>query len=80
MLALGPSVIRSWNDPSWPVAAYQLLLGVSMIILGIVLVIVGILIKIPILLTVGVVVLVIGAALFVLGAVGREVGGRRHYW
>jgi hypothetical protein len=51
-----------------------------MIILGIVLLIVGFLLHIPILWTIGIVVLVIGAVLFLLGAVGREVGGRRHYW
>jgi hypothetical protein len=51
-----------------------------MIILGIVLLIVGFLLQIPILWTIGIVVLVIGAVLFLLGAVGREVGGRRHYW
>lgn len=51
-----------------------------MIILGIVLLIVGFLIKVPILWSIGVVVLVIGAVLLLLGAIGREVGGRRHYW
>lgn len=51
-----------------------------MIILGIVLLIVGFLLKIAILWTIGIVVLVIGLVLLLLGAIGREVGGRRHYW
>jgi Family of unknown function (DUF6131) len=51
-----------------------------MIVLGIVLLIVGFLLKVPVLWTIGIVVLVIGAVLFLLGAMGREVGGRRHYW
>ena len=51
-----------------------------MIILGIILLIVGFLHKIAILWTIGIVVLVIGLILFLLGAIGREVGGRRHYW
>jgi hypothetical protein len=51
-----------------------------MIVLGIVLLIVGFLIKIPVLWTIGIVVLVIGAILFLLGALGREVGGRRHWY
>jgi len=51
-----------------------------MIILGIILLIVGFLLKIAILWTIGIVVLVIGLILFLLGAIGREVGGRRHYW
>jgi hypothetical protein len=51
-----------------------------MIILGIILLVVGFLLKIAILWTIGIVVLVIGLILLLLGAVGREVGGRRHYW
>jgi len=51
-----------------------------MIILGIVLLIVGFLIKVAILWTIGIVVLAIGLILALLGAVGREIGGRRHYW
>lgn len=51
-----------------------------MIILGIVLLIIGFLAKIAVVWTIGIVVLVIGAVLFLLGAVGREVGGRRHYF
>jgi Family of unknown function (DUF6131) len=51
-----------------------------MIILGIILLIIGFIAKIAILWTIGIIVLVIGLVLFLLGAVGREVGGRRHYW
>jgi Family of unknown function (DUF6131) len=54
--------------------------GVQMIILGLVILIVGFLLKIAILWTIGIVVLVIGLILLLLGAIGREVGGRRHYW
>ena len=51
-----------------------------MITLGVILLIVGFLLKIPILWTVGVAVLIIGAVLFALGAMGRTVGGRKHYY
>lgn len=51
-----------------------------MIILGIVLLIVGFLLKLAILWAIGIVVLAVGLILALLGAVGREVGGRRHYW
>jgi purine-cytosine permease-like protein len=50
------------------------------IILGIVLLIVGFLLKLAILWAIGIVVLAVGLILALLGAVGREVGGRRHYW
>jgi len=50
------------------------------ILLGIVLLIIGFIAKIAILWTVGIIVLVVGAILAVLGALGREVGGRRHYF
>ena len=51
-----------------------------MIILGLILLVIGFVAKIAILWTIGIVVLVIGAVLLALGAVGREVGGRRHYY
>ena len=51
-----------------------------MIILGLILLIIGFIAKIAILWTIGIILLVIGLVLFLLGAVGREVGGRRHYW
>jgi len=51
-----------------------------MITLGVILLIVGFLIKIPILWSIGIVVLIIGLVLFALGAMGRAVGGRKHYY
>ena len=51
-----------------------------MIVLGVILVLVGALIDVPALYTIGVIVAVVGIVLWVLGALGREVGGRRHYW
>jgi hypothetical protein len=51
-----------------------------MIVLGLILLIIGFIAKIAILWTIGIILLVIGLVLFLLGAVGRQVGGRRHYW
>lgn len=51
-----------------------------MIVLGIVLLIIGFVAKIAILWTIGVIVLVVGAILAVAGALGRGIGGRRHYY
>ncbi len=51
-----------------------------MILLGIILLIIGFVAKIAILWTIGIVVLVIGAVLAIMGALGREVGGRRHFF
>jgi Family of unknown function (DUF6131) len=51
-----------------------------MIILGLILLIVGFIAKIAIIWTIGIIVLVIGLVLVLLGAIGRGVGGRRHYW
>lgn len=51
-----------------------------MIILGLVLLVIGFIFSIPIIWTIGIIVLVIGLILLVLGMVGREVGGRRHYY
>ena len=51
-----------------------------MIIVGIVLLVIGFIAKIAILWAIGVVVLIIGLVLLILGAVGREVGGRKHYF
>jgi uncharacterized membrane protein HdeD (DUF308 family) len=50
------------------------------IILGIILLIIGFVAKIAILWSIGILVLIVGAILALLGMVGREVGGRRHYW
>lgn len=51
-----------------------------MIVLGAVLMILGFVFGIPILWTIGIIVLVIGIILAILGAVGRPIGGRRHYY
>lgn len=51
-----------------------------MITLGVILLVIGLLAKIAILTTIGGIALVVGLILLVLGAVGREVGGRRHYY
>jgi hypothetical protein len=51
-----------------------------LILLGIILLIVGFVAKVAIIWTIGIIVLVIGAVLAVMGALGREIGGRRHYF
>jgi uncharacterized protein DUF6131 len=51
-----------------------------MIILGVGLLIIGFILAIPILWSIGIAVLVVGLILALLGAMGRAVGGRRHYW
>jgi hypothetical protein len=50
------------------------------IVLGVVLLLIGFIAKIAILWSIGIVVLVIGLILLILGAMGREVGGRKHYF
>ena len=51
-----------------------------MIILGVILLLIGFVLKIAVLWSIGILVLVVGLILVLLGAVGRGVGGRRHYW
>ena len=51
-----------------------------MITLGVILLIVGFVASVPILWTLGVILLVAGAVLALMGGMGREVGGRRHYY
>jgi Flp pilus assembly protein protease CpaA len=51
-----------------------------MIALGIVLLIIGFLTGISIVWTLGIIALVLGLILFLLGAVGRPLGGRRHWY
>ena len=51
-----------------------------MIVLGVVLLILGAVLNIGILWTIGIILVVIGIVLWILGAMGRAVGGRRHYW
>ncbi|MET9378596.1 DUF6131 family protein [Streptomyces sp. NPDC003035] len=41
---------------------------------------IGFVVGINILWTIGLILVVLGAILWILGAVGRGVGGRRHYW
>jgi hypothetical protein len=40
----------------------------------------GYFLNVSILLTIGIILIIVGAVLWILGAVGRPVGGRRHYW
>ena len=51
-----------------------------MVLLGIVLLIIGFIAAIHIIWIIGIILLVIGAVLVLLGALGREVGGRKHYF
>jgi hypothetical protein len=50
------------------------------ITLGVVLLLLGFLLGVPILWTLGVILLVVGVVLWIMGSVGREIGGRRHYY
>ncbi|HEX2026438.1 MAG TPA: DUF6131 family protein [Nitriliruptorales bacterium] len=52
----------------------------TMITLGIILLIIGLLTGTGILWSIGVLLVLIGAILWILGAMGRAIGGRRHYW
>ncbi len=51
-----------------------------MILLGLILLLLGVILGIGILYTIGIVLIVVGVILWILGAMGRAVGGRRHYW
>jgi hypothetical protein len=51
-----------------------------MIAIGLVLLIIGFVAAIPILWTLGIILLIVGLVLALLGGVGREVGGRRHWY
>jgi hypothetical protein len=51
-----------------------------MVILGLILLILGFVAKIAIVWTIGVILLVVGLILALFGAIGRGIGGRRHYW
>jgi hypothetical protein len=51
-----------------------------MITFGVVLLLLGFLLGIPILWTLGMILLVVGIVLWILGSIGRQVGGRRHYY
>lgn len=51
-----------------------------MLVLGLILLLLGYFLNISILWTIGLILLIVGAVLWIAGAVGRPVGGRRHYW
>ncbi len=51
-----------------------------MIILGVVLVVVGLVAGFSILETIGFLLVIVGVILWILGAMGRAVGGRKHYY
>jgi hypothetical protein len=51
-----------------------------MIVLGLVLLIAGALLNVWILYAIGGILLVLGIIFWILGAMGRAVGGRRHYY
>ncbi|MDT5026975.1 MAG: hypothetical protein QOE61_3401 [Micromonosporaceae bacterium] len=51
-----------------------------MIVLGLILLLLGYFLSVSILWTIGIILIIVGAVLWILGAVGRPVGGRRHYW
>ncbi|MER5309233.1 DUF6131 family protein [Streptomyces sp. NPDC002773] len=51
-----------------------------MIVIGIILLVIGYVASLTILWTIGIILIVIGVVLWILGSVGRQVGGRRHYW
>ncbi len=51
-----------------------------MIILGIVLLVIGALLDLGILWAIGVILIILGVIFWILGAIGRAVGGRRHYY
>jgi purine-cytosine permease-like protein len=50
------------------------------IVVGIILMVIGFIAKIAVLWSIGIAVLVIGLVLLLLGMMGREIGGRRHYY
>jgi hypothetical protein len=51
-----------------------------MILLGLALLVVGFVLTIHILWILGIVLLLVGLVVAVLGGMGREIGGRRHYF
>jgi hypothetical protein len=50
------------------------------IVIGIILLILGFVLSINILWVIGIILVIVGVVLWLLGAMGRAVGGRRHYW
>ncbi|WP_375474638.1 hypothetical protein [uncultured Jatrophihabitans sp.] len=51
-----------------------------MIVLGVILLIIGFIAAVHIIWILGIIAVVIGAGLAILGFVGREVGGRKHWY
>lgn len=51
-----------------------------MLIFGVILIVIGALLDIGILYTIGAILAIVGLVLWLLGTMGREVGGRRHYY
>jgi hypothetical protein len=51
-----------------------------MLIFGVILIVIGALLDIGILYTIGAILAIVGLILWLLGTMGREVGGRRHYY
>ena len=51
-----------------------------MILVGLILLLLGVILNIGILYTIGVILIIVGAIFWILGAMGRAVGGRKHYW
>ena len=51
-----------------------------MIVLGVVLLILGALLNVGVLWAIGGILLILGVIFWILGAMGRAVGGRRHYY
>ena len=51
-----------------------------MIILGIILLVLGAILNAGILWAIGAILVVLGVIFWILGAMGRAVGGRRHYY
>ncbi len=51
-----------------------------MIVAGLILLLIGFIAKVAIIWTIGIVVLVVGLILLLMGAMGREVGGRKHFF
>jgi len=51
-----------------------------LIVLGVVLLILGALLNVGILYAIGGILIILGVIFWILGAMGRAVGGRRHYY
>jgi hypothetical protein len=54
--------------------------GIELIILGIICLILGAIFNLGFLWVIGVILVILGLIFWILGAMGRAVGGRRHYY